>query len=484
MDSAEQWKPEGYQRRAVRWLLEHGGAGLLLDPGLGKTSISLAAFKILKRERIADVMLVIAPRRPCTLVWPPERDKWKDFSTLSMAVLRGSDRERRLRQKHDIYVINPEGLPWLVQHPLFRKRFHGAVLCVDESSKYRHTKTQRFKILKPVLPLFRRRWILTGSPAPKNLMDLFGQIYILDLGRALGGFITYYRYEHFDKTGYGGYSYKLKPGHDKKIYAKIKPLVLRMSAEEYLKLPPISGMIGMKRSKPLITWVDLPDKARRHYDQMEELFVAQLARGEVRASNAGVASMKCRQIASGGLYYDDRKKLRKGRDWQELHDAKTEAVVDLLEELQGQPALVAYEFNHDLERLRKVLGKDTPHVGGGLTDKRATIIERAWNNGDLPYLLVNPSSAAWGLNLQRGGRAVIWHTLTWNWEYYYQLVKRIWRRGQTQRVFVHHVLARDTMELAMLYALRKKAMTEKALLDALRVHYASLKSLDVRRIRG
>ena len=463
------WTPHGYQKKGVLWLLEHGGAGLLLDPGLGKTSISLAAFKILQQEGICNCLLVIAPLRPCYLVWPKEREKWQDFAGLKMEILHGSHKNEALARKADVYVINPDGLPWLLSHPLFKKRFHNQILCVDESSKFRHTHTARFKTLKPYLGIFRRRWILTGSPAPRNLLDLFGQIFILDLGRALGGFITYYRNEFFDPSGYGGYSWKPTKGAEKKIYDKLRPLCLRMDAEDYIKLPPISGMIGRPGRINMVE-VDLPPDAWKAYKQMENLFMARLARGEITAANAAVATNKCRQIASGGLYYEDRTRTGKRR-WEDLHDLKTEAVVDLLEELEGQPTLVAYNYDHDLARLRKALGKDVPYIGGGVSPKQSVVLEEAWNNGDLPYLLVNPASVAHGLNLQGAGRAVVWHTLTWNWEEYDQLVRRIWRQGQTQRVFVYHIVARDTVDLAMVSSLLKKCTTQKHLLNALRGHY-------------
>lgn len=466
--SAIPWNPHAFQKKAIKFLIEHGGAGLFLDPGLGKTSISLGAIKILKKEGFVEHVLIIAPLRVCFSVWPKEIKKWKDFNGLTCTILHGSDKEKLLEEKSDIYLINPEGLQWLLDPTHQRmKKISVDTLIIDESSKFKETSTKRFKTLKPFLPKFKRRWILTGSPAPNGLMDLFGQIYILDLGRAFSPYITHFRKNFFIPAGFGGYDWKIQQGAEAKINALIKPLVLRLDAKDYLELPQIV-------TNNIV--VQLDKKTRKLYDTMEKEMIVELEGGKsALAVSAASASMKCRQIASGGLYFDDydnddptpSKKL-----WSHVHDFKTEALKDLVEEMQGRPLLVAYEFKHDLERLLKAFGKDTPYIGGGVSTKRSTQIEEAWNNDELPLLFGQPQSMAHGLNLQGGEcDTVAWYSLTWNYELYDQFIKRVARQGSKhKRVFVHHLVAEDTVDEAQIFAIKGKCKVQKDFLDALRVY--------------
>ena len=455
-----------YARRAVKFLLEHAAAGLLLDPGLGKTSITLAAFKILKREGLASRMLVVAPRRVCHLVWPKEVAKWLDFNELKIVVLHGAKKEQRLDEDADIYVINPEGLKWLLETGKKRlSRLGIDTLCIDESSKFKRSDTQRFKTLRPFLPKFRRRWILTGSPAPNGLLDLFGQVYILDLGNALGEFVTHYRANYFSPTGFGGFTYKIDEGGEKTIYKKLKNLCLRMDAEDYLELPQVI---------PNKIEVELPEEARRVYDELEdEMYTVLQNEAEIVAVSAGVLTTKLSQVANGGLYYgegDVGEKVR--RRTQVLHEEKSEALADLVEELNGQPLLVAYEYGHDLERLLKTFGKSTPYIGGGVTDKQAAKIELAWNAGDIPLLLGQPAAMGHGLNFQEGNCAhVAWYSIIWDYELYDQFNRRVRRQGnKAKRVFLHHFVAKDTVDEVKLQTLGWKHRTQKKLLDALRTY--------------
>jgi SNF2 family DNA or RNA helicase len=436
---------------------------------LRKTSITLGSFKVLKKAKLVQRMLVIAPLRPCFASWAKEQQKWTDFNKLDMVVLHGPKKYEFLNgKKHDIYVINPEGTPWLFAQPGFPKLFKGQALVVDESSKYKDTRTQRFRMLKPLLNMFSRRWILTGSPAPNGLIDLFGQVYIVDTGRSLGRFVTEYRRRWFAPTGYGGYTWVPVIGAEKEIYTALKDVVMRMDEKDYLTLPPIVDDF----KDPVV--ITLPPKARKIYDQMENQLIAKLKRGEVVAANAAVASMKCRQIANGGLYLDDHPDDGYSRDraWQLMHNEKTDATVELAEELSGQPTLIAYDFHHDLARLRKAFPK-APHLGSdGVKAKDLTALIAAWNRYEIPVLLVNPKSVAHGIDeLQQAGHALIWHSLTWSYEDYMQLVRRLYRSGQKRRVFVYHIVAKDTVDSVMMQVIAKKGKTQGALLDALRNYY-------------
>lgn len=445
--------PHDYQKRAVQFGLKQACAGFFLDPGLGKTSIIYSIFKALQDEGLVRRMLVVAPLRPAHSVWPGEAAKWDEFNDLNVVVLHGKGWPRLLDRDVDVHVVNPEGLPKL-EAGLKGQDWPWDVLVVDESTRFKHTNTQRFKKLRPMLPRFARRYILTGSPAPNGLLDLFGQIYILDGGAALGQFITHYRINYFDSTGYGGYTWVPKRGAPERIYERLRPLVLRMEAKDYLELPELIYNT---------VEVELPPTARKSYDQMESLLLTSVEEEVVVASNAAAATSKCRQIANGGIYHGD------GQTYTNLHEAKLDAVDEIIEELSGKPALVAYEFLHDLDRLRKRY-PGAPHIGGGVTPARFRDIEAAWNRGDIPVLLAQPQSVAHGLNLQGTHATVIFHSLTWNLEDDEQFIRRVWRQGQKDRVIVHRVVAKDTVDEAIIKLLKSKDRTQRALLDALKDH--------------
>lgn len=452
---AQLYNPHDYQKKAIRFIIQHACAGLFLDPGLGKTSIILAAFEVLRMKGLAKRMLVVAPLRPAYAVWPAEASKWHEFTDLRVNVLHGPRKAEKLAEHADVDVINPEGLSWLFAQ---RLRQHGSdpwpwdILVIDESTRFKHADTLRFKKLKPYLPEFRRRYILTGSPAPNGLLDLFGQIYLLDLGSALGRFITHYRNAFFNATGYGGFTWVPRQGAQEAIYEKLKPLVLRMSAEDYLTLPPLI----MNEVK-----VFLPEKARRIYNQMEAQLLAAVENDLIVAANAAAASGKCRQIANGGIYHEG------GEEVTDIHEAKLDAVEEIVESLQGKPALVAYEFAHDLARLTKRF-PDAPFIGGGVSSQRFREIEAAWNRGDLPVLFAQPQSVAHGLNLQGTEGTVIWHSLTWNLEDYEQFIRRVWRQGQKHKVIVHHIVAEKTVDEVIMKTLKQKDRNQQRLLGALK----------------
>jgi SNF2 family DNA or RNA helicase len=460
-------------------LLEHAAAALFLDPGLGKTSITLAAVKVLRQRKLLSKVLLVAPLRVCHSVWPGEVEKWSDFGSLRVVVLHGKHKEELLETEADIYVINPEGLDWLLDAKKTRtprgktkvevdvrrfKAFGFDTLVVDELSKFKHTNTNRFKAMKLVLSTFGRRWGLTGSPAANGLLDLFGQCYVLDQGRTLGPYISHYRMKYF-LPGYDGFSWNLREGADEEIYERVRPLALRMAAEDYLDMPAVIEN-NIK--------VQLPDSVMRTYLEIEKDFVAKLESGRVKAANAAAASMKCRQVASGGIYLDQEVKAlvklpKSEREWVDLHEAKLDALEELTEELQGSPLMVAYDFEHDLARLHERFGDTTPHIGGGVDTKKAKKIEEAWNAGDIPLLLVQPASAAHGLNLQGACNHVAWHTLTWDFELYDQLIRRVRRQGQKERrVFVHHIMASGTIDEVILMVLKSKDRGQQALFTALK----------------
>lgn len=461
------WKPHDYQRRAIKFMLERQAAGLLLDPGLGKTSIVLAAFDIRLQKKLARKLLVIAPLRPCYLVWPAEIEGWEDFKHLRYAILHGKNKEEALRSDADVYIINPEGLDWLLAKRDMRewRSFGFTDLAVDELTKFKHSKGKRFKLLKKVLHTFQVRWGLTGTPAPNGLQDLFGQMYVLDEGNALGRYITHYRMNYFYNPDGNGWKWVPRAGAAELIYDKLRNLCIRMRDEDYLKdLPQIV---------PVKIMLNLPPKARDMYDKMEDLMIAKVEDKLVVAGNAAAASTKCRQIANGAVYVDDDVasivRGSSGRKVLDVHDVKLEAVGELVEELQGHPFLLAYEFNHDLDRLLSHFGRDTPYIGAGVSAKRAKEIEDAWNAGELPLLLGHPASMGHGLNFQKSnGQHVGYFSMFWDLELYDQFIRRVRRQGnKAPRVFVHHFMMRDTCDEVIYFSQRRKERGQNALSDAL-----------------
>lgn len=464
---APKWKPHGYQKKAVKFLLSHAAAIALLDPGLGKTSITLAVFDILKKEKLAERMFVIAPLRVAHQVWPTEVAEWADFQHMKVGVLHGKDKEKILAnyEDYDILVINPEGLDWLVgkhQMQLLRKVFRNCVLTVDELTRFKKATGKRFKLLKTILGLFCRRYGLTGTPAPNGLLDLFGQVYVIDEGRALGRYITHYKREYFRPLDPNGWKWAPQPGAEERIYEALAPLAIRMAASDYLELP---ELVEIRHT------IELPPDVRRVYDKLEEDLVASFQRGEIVAGNAAAASTKCRQICNGAVYVDDDiASLVQGkkRTVMELHTLKLDALEELLEDLQGNPLLLGYEFNHDLDRILKRF-PNTPYIGKGVSAKEGARIEAAWNRGEIPFLPAHPASAGHGLNLQKGqAHHVGWFGPTWNFELWDQFIRRVLRQGnKNKRVFNHVFVAKATVDMIALYDKSRKERNQNALFEGL-----------------
>lgn len=466
--SPQPWSPHAYQKKAVKFLLEHAAAALFLDPGLGKTSVSLAAFSFLLKRKVASKALVIAPIRACYSVWPVEVAEWKDFAHLRCVVLHGKNKDKLLEENADVYIINPEGLEWLIfgKGGSFDsrrwKRLGFDTLIIDELTKFKHSKGVRYKALKTVLGSFSRRWGLTGSPAANGLLDLFGQCFVLDEGNALGRYITHYKFRYFTNPDNQGWKWLPKPGAKEEIYERLKPLALRMSDTDYLDVPEVVDLYDK---------LELPPKARIIYDALEDDLLAKIESKVVVAANAAAVGTKLWQVCNGGLYVDDDVlSIIGGRGQREalkIHDVKTDWLEELIDELQGTPLLVAYQFQHDLERLHERFGKDAPAFGKDAAKNKE--LERAWNANELPFVFGQQESIAHALNLQKGSAAHLAHySLTWNFEVYDQLVRRIKRQGtKAGRIFRHHAVIQDSTDEDRRHALRAKNKGQQALFDAL-----------------
>jgi hypothetical protein len=383
--------------------------------------------------------------------WPDEIRKWAEFSGLTYAILHADVKAYNLTADADIYLINPEGILWLFD-PRNSHRPQFDVLCVDESTRFKDSQTRRFKLLKPFLPTFKRRWILTGTPSPNGAMDLFSQTYIMDLGRALGRFITHFRAQFFDQNPHVAYSWTLKPDGFVRITESIAPLVLQLSAEDNLKMPALS-FINLQ--------VTLPPDAMKIYREMEDDFIISLEENTIAAANAAVAGGKCRQIANGALYTDQE------HNWFSVHDEKLDKLESFIEEMSGKPVIILYEFKHDVQRiLDRIRGVE--HLRSGLSGTKMDDIIDRFNAGKIPVLLGHPATMGHGLNLQGSCHTVLWFGVTWNLEHYDQAIARVYRQGQkSERVTVYHIVAKGTLDERVLETLQTKDRDQRKLLAAI-----------------
>jgi len=478
--SSKKWNPHKYQLRAIARGTIQKYLAYFLDPGLGKTSIILMLFKILKHAGLVKAMLVVAPLRPCYLVWPKEVKKWRNFNDLSICVLHNEwkvKKEVAIKQQYDIYVINPEGLPWLKAQlkGKRKKNWPFDMLVVDESTKFKNMSSNRFKNLRGMLGAFSRRYILTGTPVPNGLKNIQGQIAIVDQGQTFGTVKTYFFNKYFKLKGKPEWQNWIPKDDEsaESIYKKVAPYVMRMKGSDYLELPErVDNIIKVK----------LHRKARKHYDEVEKELFTLIDSHDLNASTSGVAAMKCQQIANGSVYYDDdpinpQYKNNDSRPYHIIHTAKLDAIEDLVEELDGKPLLVGYKFKHDWKQLKKRFKNDIITIGGTTSMREAQKIEKRFNEGKIKILAAFPGTAALGLNLQEVCNNVCWYSMLHDWEAYDQFIKRVERQGNKNTHTMNHLLiSESTVDEGILTSLNTKGANEKSFLDAM-VKYRNLKKV-------
>ncbi len=462
---AKRWTPHEYQTRAIRFMLENGYAGLLLSPGMGKTSTTLAVATILLEKGFVKRVLVSAPLRACYDTWPSEVCEWEDFSGMRVALLHGPDKEkvlRNLRPEHTVCLVNPEGIPWLTSSKSRMALLGADMLVIDESSLWKNSTAVRFRALRKYLRLFKRRYILTGSPRPRNYLDLHGQVYLMDLGSALGEYISHYRNNFFYPTGYQMREWEILPGAAEKINKLVAPMVMRLDAKDYLKLPK-----ELERTH----LVELPPAARKEYDAIEGSLMSTLFSQPL--INSASARSKCCQIANGAVYLDNEpgeEAWTKNRPTKAVHTAKVDALVDLVRELQGEPILVGIGFKHDVEAIRAALGAGIPCINGDTTRKQAGDYIEQWNAGLLPVLLGHPASMGHALNLQKfNAQNVGFFDIPDDLDRYEQFYLRVNRQGnKAAYVMKHHFVATATVDVVKMRNLRRKDTGQKAFLSAMK----------------
>ena len=455
-----------YQHEGVTFLLKHSKSGLFADPGVGKTLIVLTYLQGLRIAQKPFKTLVIAPLRVARFVWSEEIKKW-GFK-FKYKILYGPNKESRLKSLANIYLVNVENFAWIFETDEYKKF---DILVIDESSKFKNHKSKRFKLLKQlnlktkkrILDNFDRVHLLTGTPSPNGLMDLWSQIFLLDKGKALGKFITHYQNAFFRDKFAKIKSVKFEKwiarrNSKKKIEKRIAKYIFRIDAKDHLDLPHV---------KYNTIWCSLPKEIEPLYKRANKALWIEVQKKQVFFQSKSVAYNACRQIANGALYeplkffefHTDKRKYFK------LHDEKLNAITDIINELQGKPALIAFNFKHDLKRLLDYFGKDTPFIGG----KHDRKYIKQWNQSKLPLLLSHSQSISHGLNLQYGeGRDIIWFGLTDDLESYEQLNKRINRQGVKGVVRVHHILMKNTVDEIISKRNIIKSLDQQDLLDAIK----------------
>ena len=448
------YRPHDYQKYAIEYIKEHSVAAVILAMGMGKTSITLTAIEELMYDSFEiSKVLIIAPLRVASTLWIDEIEKWEHLNHLTYSKILGTEKERlaAVSKQADIYLVNRENLQWLIEKS--GMPFDYDMVVIDELSSFKSWSSKRFKAFMKVRPKVKRVVGLTGTPSSNGLMDLFAEFKVLDMGERLGRFITQYRTNYFRPDKMNGqivYSYKLLPGAEERIYEKISDITISMKAMDHLKMPEL-----INTRYP----VYMDEKEKQSYEDMKnDLMLPYMEEDEITAANAAALSGKLCQMANGAVYTDSKKVCH-------IHDRKLDALEDIIEAANGNPILVVYWFQHDLERITERLQKLKVDHARLITEDSI----RKWNKGEVTVGLIHPASAGHGLNLQKGGSTLVWFGLTWSLELYQQTVARLWRQGQTANtVVIQHIITEGTIDERILKALSEKDGTQSALIDAVK----------------
>ena len=439
--------PHNYQKYAIDFIKDHKTAALLLDMGLGKTVTTLTAIKDLMHDDFTiQRVLIIAPLRVTQSTWPTEIQKWDHLKDLSYSVVLGTPSQRMaaLQNNANIYLINRENLDWLINKSGFTFDFDMVV--IDELSSFKNFKAKRFTSFMKVRHKVDRIVGLTGTPSSNGLMDLFAEFKVLDMGERLGYYISRYRDKYFlpdKRNGMQIYSWKPREDAEQEIYNKISDITISMKSVDFLDMPEL-----VMNEVP----VDMGLKEKQKYDEFKADLVLQLKEAAIDAANAAVLSNKLLQMANGAIYDEFNVS-------HHIHDQKLDALEDLIEGTNGKPILIAYWFQHDLERIKERFNVRQIKTSQDIID---------WYEGSIPIAVIHPASAGHGLNLQAGGSTLVWFGLTWSLELYQQTNARLWRQGQSDTVVIHHIIAKDTIDEDVMLALKRKDKTQSCLIDAVK----------------
>jgi SNF2 family DNA or RNA helicase len=433
-----------YQTNIIEKAKSVPSMGLFLEPGLGKTTTALT----IVAEQFKGTTLVVAPKRVAETVWMEESQKWEHLKHLKIAKILGTPSQRlaALKSSSNVYLVNLENLIWLLEQP--KTQFNN--LIIDESSRFKDPSTKRFKSLKKHLKNFERRIILTGTPTPQGMGDLWSQVGIIDLGQRLENSLTKFRtkYMHPGKRNpHTGviYNWELNKGADEVIMDKVSDVCFSLKAKDYLELPNVTYLIHK---------VGIAQQIRNTYDTLKKDMVAEIKGQTVTASTAATLTGKLLQFTSGAIYSENG-------SWKEVHTAKLECLESLLEE-SSSPTLVFYHFKHSLERIRNAFPEAVV-----LTDSNI----QAWRDGKIRIMLAHPQSGGIGINLQcNAGQTAqtIWYDLPWSSENYIQANARIYRQGQEKPVIIHHLCVEKSIDDQVIKVLDKKITIQDALMESLK----------------
>lgn len=450
-----EYKPHGYQAHATEHIVKNPEAGLFMEMGLGKTVATLTAIdRLIYEDFEVDRVLIIAPLRVAEITWTDEIEKWDHLKHLKVVKILGKESARKaaLLKKGDIYLINRENVPWLVSY--LQGNWIFDMIVVDELSSFKSAKSARFRALRKVRPRSKRVVGLTGTPSPNGLIDLWSQVYLLDMGKRLGQSITNYRNVFFvpgKSNGHVVYNYRLRPESEKAIYDRIGDICISMKAKDYLELPERIDVVKK---------IEFTEETKKLYHQFERTEILKLAEEtEISVANAAALTNKLLQFSNGAVYDENRKV------WQ-LHDEKLDVLEELIEEAGDTPVLVFYSYKHDIDRIKNRLGKSAV-----LLEDSSQISD--WNKKKIKILLAHPASAGHGLNMQDGGNVIVWFGLPWSLELYQQAVARLHRQGQRQVVSNYMLVCKGTMDEDVYHALSNKSKGQESLMEAVKAKIAA-----------
>ena len=444
------YKPHTYQSRAIEHIIGHRYCCLFLDMGLGKTVCTLTAIDRLLSDIDITRVLVIAPKRVAESVWATEAEKWDHTRYMAVSVVTGSRAQRiaALEAQAHVYVISRDNVQWLVEYQQSKKAWPFDMVVLDELSSFKNPSAKRFKALRRVRPYIRRVVGLTGTPSPNGLIDLWAQLYLVDMGQRLGQYVTNFRERYFKPQGGSGhivYKWALKNERSAdEIAEAIADICLSMKAEEYLDMPERIDI-----DLPVV----LSGEQMKQYKRFERDLVLSLTDEVITAQSAVTLSGKLMQYASGAIYDEDH-------NTHYLHDAKIEALAELMEQT-NENVLLFYNYQHEARRIMSDLAMYSPQMFDSTSVVR-------WNKGEIRLLLAHPASTAFGLNLQQGGRTVVWYGPQWNLELYQQANARLYRQGQTKAVKIYRIIAKGTIDERVVRAVDNKATSQDALLEAVK----------------
>lgn len=451
-----------YQKKAINFQCTKPQSMLWKDMGLGKTIVTLTSISHLIRTQFLRGVVIVAPIRVIRLVWRQEAAKWEHTKHLRFSMVAGTrdQRTRALLRPADIYLINYENLGWLAEvlDTYFVSKdkpmpFNGVVW--DEISKMKNSTTNRVKAVRKILPKFDWATGLTGTPASNGYKDLHGQFLVVDKGQRLGVSKTAFRTRFYKKAG--PYKEVPYPDTEETIKNLIGDITLEMSAEDYNKLPDL--IVNNVE-------VEMPEEVRSKYDQMEREFFTVLDSGkELEVFNSAALTNKCLQFSNGAVYPVAGMPL-----WEPVHDAKMDALEEIIDEAQGSPVLCAYAYRSDAERImQRFKNLDPINLTECKSEGSLVAAMARWKSGQCALMIGHPASMGHGIDgLQHAGRTLVWFGLNWSLDLYEQFNARVRRQGQGASVVCHHILCRDTIDQAQAIALSDKATTQAGLRAAVK----------------